>query len=391
MFMQTGEGGVIGTILWMGMFFVFMFLYPRLMLAQLLGQLEKSAAKLETLSEKSKKLIANKIDKKPSKNLKEDIARFVEFFVVNPSDIDPFGMVRKLDQMFRNMEDRFDYFVNRIVKKNLEEKQKINYGLRASISVNMLAKLVRHNVELIKKLKNLQLALILQMQMPLIERIARSEYRGVESFVNGYPVGDSIGTLAASELIGDLKTKKIAKDVIMAKRKIGDVNCVILRADGPGPRLGRFDEALKKLNRRYKFSRIITIDAKGKLEGEKTGKVVEGVGFAMGGPNPQREMIEDFILKKKIPLDVIGINVGLEEAISPMPKAVLDSLPDIKKALNRSLERSKSPVLICGIGNSCGIPKGKKALEETKKLIKKVAKREEKRKKIEEKKPWYKF
>ncbi len=387
---QLGQDGIWGTVIWFGMFFVLMFVYPKLMLKQMLMKLEKSALKLENLSKKGKKVVAKKITKNPSKKLIGEVDRFSEFFVVEPSNIDPQGLVYRTDQIIRNMEHRFERFVDSVSKKGQEEKQKINYGMRAAISVHMFAKIVRHNVEMVKKLNNLQLALMLQMQMPLIEKLAKSQYKGVESFVDGKPVGDSIGPLVAADLMGDAKTKEIAEDVIYAKKKIEGVNCHIIRADGPGPRLGRVDEALKKLSKNRKFKKIITIDAKGKLEGEKTGSVVEGVGFAMGGPNPQREMIENFVLEKKIPLDVIGVNVGFDEAIVPMPKGVIESIPEVKRAISRSLEDAKSPVLIAGIGNSSGVPKGSKKLKKVKKQAMKTAKKIEKEKEKKKQRPWYK-
>ena len=60
--------------------------------------------------------------------------------------------------------------------------------------MRQIAKIVRHNVELAKKFKNLQIAMILQMQLPIIEKIAESELKGAQAFVSGWPIGDSIGS-----------------------------------------------------------------------------------------------------------------------------------------------------------------------------------------------------
>src|SRR3989338_8063405 len=89
-----------------------------------------------------------------------------------------------------------------------------------------------------------------------------------------------------------------------------------MKAKGPSPHLGRDDEAIQKIMKKNKIVRVITIDAAQKLEGEKSGSVAEGVGFAMGGWG-QREMIESFLMPKKMPIDSIVVKVGMAEAIIP--------------------------------------------------------------------------
>ena len=136
----------------------------------------------------------------------------------------------------------------------------------------------------------------------------------------------------------------------------------------------RVDEAIDKIIKKHKIARIITIDAAQKLEGEKSGSVAEGVGFAMGGIG-QREMIENVLLPKKMPLDSIVIKVGMVEAIMPMKKEIYNSVPKVKKALEKSIERvsKKGKVIIIGVGNSCGIRDDSKAVAELKPIIDKLA------------------
>src|SRR3989338_3509729 len=119
------------------------------------------------------------------------------------------------------------------------------------------------------------------MQLPIIEKLAESELKGTEAFVNGWPIGDSIGPLVAASYIE--KSKDIAEEVAMGEAIIEGRKCFVLKAKGPAPHLGRMDEAIEAIMKKKKISRIITIDAALNLEGEKTGSVAEGVGFAMGG------------------------------------------------------------------------------------------------------------
>ena len=381
--MQTDA---FGTIIWFFMLFIFIFLYPRLMLSQMIYKIEQSARKMENMSRKANLLTARKADKNPTRELRKKIEDFTDFFVVEPSNIDPYGLVRKIDQVIRSMERRFTEFVSSITnKKSEKEKQELNYGLRAAIGLRQISKIVRHNVELAKKFKNLQIAMILQMQLPIIERIAKSELKGTEAFVNGWPIGDGIGALVSASLMD--KSREIAEDVVYGESRINGRKCLVLKAKGPAPHLGRIDEAINKIMSKHKISRFITIDASQKLEGEKTGSVAEGVGFAMGGL-AQREIIENVLLSKKKPIDSIVIKVGMEEAIMPMKKEIFKSLPKVEETIKMAVNRAKKneKVMIIGVGNSCGIGDNKKDIASLNKIIEKLNKKEKEEK---EKSGWF--
>jgi len=268
------------------------------------------------------------------------------------------------------------------------EQQELNYGLRAAIGLRQIAKMLRHFVEMSKKFKNLQIAMLVQMQLPMIEKIAESELKGSQAFLNGWAVGDSIGPLVAAELVE--KSKPVAEDVVLGQATIEGRRCFVLRATGPSPHLGRIDEAIEKLMARGKIDRVITIDAAQKLEGEATGSVAEGVGFAMGG-FAQREMIENALLEKKKPIDSIVVKVGMEDAIAPMKKEILDSVPATIEAVKDSVKRTPrgGSVLIIGVGNSCGIPDSKRELPRAKENILKIAKKIEKHEAQQKKGGWF--
>lgn len=361
----------IGSVIWFFLFFVFIFLYPRLMLSQLIYKIEQSCRKMEQMSESANAMVARKITSAPSAELKNKISAFSDFFVVEPSTIDPYGVVQRLDVLVRQMEWRFEEFVNDVANdKDAKERQELNYGLRAAMSLRQIAKIVRHNVELAKKFKNLQIAMILQMQLPIIEKIAESELKGTEAFVKGLPVGDSIGPLVAANLME--KPKFIAEDVVMDTTTIAGRTCFVMKATGPSPHLGRIDEALQAVMRKHRIERVITIDAALKLEGEKSGSVCEGVGFAMGGF--QRELIERTLLPKKIPLDSVVVKVGLMEAITPMKKEIYDAVPNVRTYVETAAKRVRKggKVIIIGVGNSSGIGDSRQAIKDVKPIVEKI-------------------
>ncbi|MFH0949120.1 MAG: DUF1512 family protein [Candidatus Aenigmatarchaeota archaeon] len=365
---------ILGTIVWFFMFFVFIFLYPRLMLSQLIYKIEQSARKMEQMSDAANRMVVRKIAKKPADEMKGKVKEFVDFFVVEPSSIDPYGLVKKIDVIVKQMESRFDEFVDNVAgDKGYKDRQEINYGLRAAMALNQISKIVRHNVELAKKFKNLQIAMILQMQLPIIEKIAESELKGTEAFVNGLPIGDSIGPLVAASMIDT--SREIAEDVVIGTKTIKGRKCFIMKAKGPAPHLGRIDDAIAWIMKRNKIDRIITIDAALKLEGEKSGSVAEGVGFAMGGF--QRELIESYLLPLKKPIDSIVIKVGLMEAIMPMKKEIFDSLQKANGYVEKAVERTKKggKIIIIGVGNSCGIGDTTKTMDDVKRMVIEIDKR----------------
>ncbi len=384
MMVQFLQTDILGTVVWFVILFVFIIIYPRIMLSQMIWKIEQSARRLEELSEKANGMCSKRTNAN-TKDMREKIDDFTDFFVVEPSSLDPYGVVQKIDQLIRQTEDRFTEFVDdHASEKSAIERQQLNYALRASIGLRQIAKIVRHNVELAKKFKNLQIAMIIQIQLPIIEKFAESELKGTECFLNGWPVGDSIGPMVAASLVDEMI--EISPGTMAGHTKIEGRECFVLKAKGPEPHLGRTDEAINKLMKKHSFARIITIDAGLKLEGEQTGRVAEGVGFAMGGYS-QRELIENTLLPKKKPIDGIIIKVGLFDAIAPMPKEVMDAMPKVKESIIRSVKRvnAKEKVLIIGVGNSSGIGDNKKAVEEAKNIIlkndKKAKEDEEKEKK----------
>jgi len=357
-----------------GMFFFF---YPRLMLSQIMWKLERTAEELESMSRDAKKFITLEISKKPDKKLKDSVSRFFEFFVITPVSLDPFGIVKKFDLIIQNEKQRFSYFVDQVSPgMEKEKKANIQMGLAGGIEMHMIAKIVRHYVEIIKQTKSYQIALMIQMQLPLVERIAKAVLKGTKTLARGEPVGDGVGPLVIAKLM-DNKTEEIEEDLLMSKVKIEGRNCFVMKAKGPGGRLGRPGKGVEKIMKKNKISRIITIDAAAKLEGEKTGSIAEGVGVAMGGPGVERSYIEDVAIKNNVPLDSIIVKMRPEEAIMPMRKAVKDAVPGVMDSLKDSLNRSKKGdnVIIVGVGNTSGVGNSKKEAKKTDEWVEKHEKK----------------
>jgi hypothetical protein len=366
-------GGTIGNIIWIILLIVMVFFGPQLMFYQIFWKLNQAASVFEGLTVGAKRIVIRKLSKNPTKELRDSVNHFLEFFIIEPVSLDPYGIVKKIDHIHLLSDKRFEYFVKNVAPQmNSEEQANLVMGISGAMSLNQIAKIVRHFVEIIRKTKNLQLALMLQMQLSLIEKISHALLKGTEALTNGWPIGDSIGPFVAANLIGTSKTREIEEDVLLSSKKIRGRDVLIIKAKGPGGRLGQLGRAVEGIIKRQKIAKIITIDAAAKLEGEKTGSIAEGIGVAIGGLGVDRAYIEDITTKKSIPLDSVVVKMAQEEAILPMKNEILHSTPRVIKLLEEDIERTKEKgkIIIVGVGNTSGVGNDKQAAEEAEKQVK---------------------
>ena len=391
-----GGGDMWSSVLWFVVFMVFMLFYPRLMVTQVLWKLDQSAQLVEGLTKKAKGAVLRRISKNPEPRLTQDVGNFLEFFAIGPINLDPYGLVNKLGYIMENYDERFDAFVDEVAPKaGKEEKENIKGGLSGAISLHGIAKIVRHYVELIRKTKNLQLAMVVQMQLPLIERLAAALLDGTEALSNGWPIGDSMGPFAVASMIGDARVREIEKGTVVATRRIAGRKVFIVKAKGPGSRVGKLDKAISAIVRRNKTAKIITIDAAVKLEGERTGSVAEGVGVAMGGIGVERARIEDVVVQRKIPIDSIVVKMSQEEAVQPVRAEMLAAIPRMTKAVEDRIKATRKPgaVIVVGVGNTSGVGNSRKDVAKAEQIARRnmaVMRKREQKLKEDEKKNWWK-
>ena len=388
-----GSGGSKSLIEWTFFIFLFMFVLPKLYFYQIFAKLDASARKLEDISKDGQNEVVKKTSKygKDKKEIRRVLSRFIDFFMVEPVNLDPYGILRKFEHLIDNTEHRFKQVAKEIApKSNDDEMMNVYMGLQAAVVIHTIAKVVRHYVELVKKFKNLQFALLLQMQLPMIEKLVESERKGLDTFLNGNAIGDGAGPLVVASMVSK-EGKEIAENVVTITDEKWGRKITFVKAKGPGGRLGKIGEAVKLICKKYKIAKIITVDAAAKLEGEKTGSVAEGTGVAMGGVGVQRAKIEEIAVGLNIPLDAIAIKMSQFEAISPMPEKVLNAIDDAKSLLKeRILDVKKGGhIVVVGVGNTCGIPNTNKNLklytDKIKKIERKLKKEEE-----EKNKGWFK-
>lgn len=379
------DDGLMSTIIWVVLALVFMVFGPRIMTTQAVLKLEREVFQLEDIADKSRLLVLHSVSKKPDKKLRKEIKNFMNFFAISPVSMDPYGLMKKIGNITKQSDQRIMYFVNEIVPNySFEEKQNVKNALVGAITTHTIAKIVRHYLELIKKYKMFQLAMVIQMQIPMIMRVSRASMKATHAFVDGVPIGDGAGPLVAASMIKGRASVYKEDEFAVYKTKIDGRTVWISKADGPGASTGYPGNFLTKFLKKNRINRIISVDAALKMEGEKTASIAEGVGVAMGGSGADRFDIEEIAVKKNIPLDAIAIKMSDEEALGPMKKSIFDSVPRAQERIRKAIKRSKKGdrILVIGVGNTCGVGNSYKSMAKTKeKLRKHVSKVEPKKKK----------
>lgn len=346
-------------LLFSGIMLVLLMFFSKYYMYRMIFEMEKVAATLEHYVTETVQLIAKTSKEKGGceTDPKDTIENTLEFFIIPPVDLDPYGIIKKIEHLLDKSEDRFEEITARIAPKSDEVwRAHIISLLKGGVGMNMIAKIVRHYVEFVKKTGNLQIAMLFQMNMPLIKKVAKAQMKGVQAIADGKPLGDGIGPLVAAHIM-DGNVYELAKNVVCSEIMVDTRKVFVIKAKGPGANLGKIGDAVSKICGENKISRIITIDASVKLEGEKTGKVAQGIGAAIGGFGPEKAKIEEAAVEKNIPLDAFAVKMSVEEAIAPLTKDIGEAVENALKLVKASMLAAKDEgaVLFIGVGNTCGI------------------------------------
>ncbi|RLI19171.1 DUF1512 domain-containing protein [Candidatus Bathyarchaeota archaeon] len=298
--------------------------------------------------------------------IREDPEKFLngllQFFIIEPVSDEPTNLMRRLEHLLDVRERRLKDSIRRVLPDLGDfARANVEIMIEAARALDQIYRTVRHYLILGEKTNNWVLIMQLELQMPQIVRLAETYFKALDAFKDGKPIGDGIGPLVAASLLNGAKVKEIVEDTVVGIVERKGRKLYVIKAKGPGGTVGKPGEALKRIvegELHGKVSRIIMIDAALKLEGEKTGEVIEGVGAAIGDPGPEKFKIESVAMKNNIPLDSIIIKQSLEEAITPMRKEISDAVEEVIRKIDRGLEeRTKEGdvVVIVGVGNTLGI------------------------------------
>jgi len=350
---------VIFTLL----FVVFVFYGQRIQMYIMVREVQNSLLRLKLLRDEGRKTAVNTIKDlgKPQADPTERVDQFLEYITIPPENMDPAGVVWKLEHILDVRDERYKDEV-KLMAPSADETNinNLENTLEAAAALNIIYKVIRHYYILGKKTLSLYIIMQIQMILPLIMREAEAYASALKAFAYGQPIGDGAGALVAAKLMYGHRKKKIEKDCVVAKVPIEGRTAYVIKAEGPGGNVGKPGEAIKRVIEENdgKIATVIMIDAALKLEGEKPGEVAEGVGAAIGGPGTEQYKIEESISKNKIPVHAVVIKEDIGDAVSPLRKEVFDAtevaLERVKRVIKEKTKEGDA-VIIAGIGNTIGV------------------------------------
>jgi len=360
-------GGIgIGTVVnaaYYVLIFVFIFYGGRIQSRVSLNSIGKSLSRLESMRDKARKEVVDYFKQKGSStgDVGDKVDRFLDYVTIMPVDMDPSGLVGKIEHVADTSDDRARAEIKSIINGadavSLSVAQNM---LELASGLNTIHKVVRHYYLLGKKTSSPMTLMQLQMSLPQIMEQADAMSKAMDSIKTGMPIGDGVGPLVASKFLGDAQKQSVAKDTVVGTTAFEGRTLYVLKAEGPMGYVGQPGVAMRRLVEEMKvpLAAIIMVDAAAKLEGEDTGEVVEGVGAAIGGLGVEKFQIEEVATKHDIPVYAVLVKEGELDVMATMKKEISEGAEKAVSLVKRIiLERTKAgeAVLLAGIGNTLGV------------------------------------
>ena len=360
---QDNIVAMILQVLWLAFFILYMFYGQKIQVKIMLKEIEGSLFRLKLMRDRGREIAISTIKSisKGNSDPTDRIDRLLEHVYIPPVDLDPSGIIRRLEHLINVRDFKFKEEVKLMVP-DADEAQINNLTnmIEAAMALNQIYKIVRHYYLIGKKTSSFYIILQLQMILPQIMMETKAYARALVAFKNGQPIGDGIGPLIAARLMRGSKSYEIVDDTVVGRVSLEGRVAYVLKAKGPGGNVGKPGEAIRQLleEKGGEISRIIVIDAAQKFEGEKPGEVVEGTGVAIGGPGVDKYKVEEVATKYKIPLSAILVKESIGDVVSTMRKEIADSVNEVIdriKRIVRETTKEGDSVIIAGIGNTIGI------------------------------------
>lgn len=336
---------------------------PRIQVYFALNDIGRGLARLKIMKDKSRKETVDYMTQvgKTSSDPTARVDQFLDYVTIMPVDLDPNGIVGKIDHVVTTKDDRIRAEVKGLVTENNPVIVSVSENLlEVASALNIIHKIVRHYYLLGKKTNSYFMLLQLQMIMPMIIQEADALISAVDTFKLAQPVGDGIAPVIVSRYMLGHDKQAIARDTVMSVSEYKGRRLYVMKAEGPMAYVGQPGVGMKHIIEEMgvKPSAIIMIDAALKLEGEKTGEIAEGVGAAIGGIGVEKFQIEEVAATHRIPIYAILVKQSILEAITAMRKEIAEATDKVVSILNRVIEektKEGDDVVIAGIGNTLGV------------------------------------
>ena len=360
-FGMSDDSNPIMMLIWILPIILFVFYGQRIQLYISSNEIKKSIDKLEKFRNETKIEFIDYIKKtlNPINDPTKKLESFFEYFTIMPVDLDPNGLIPKINHLVRSRDDFTRIHVRSLFNDISElEVTKVHNLLEVVTTLQLFHKATRHLYLTAKKQKNFPLILPLQMMIPFVMEEAEALKNAMYALKNGHPIGDGIGPMVVGEMMIETKKQEISFQTIFSESEYDGRKLLLVKAEGPNATVGRLGEAIEKIILQNKPDLIIMVDASLKLEGEDSASVAKGFGAAIGGIGTDRFQIEDVATKNKIPILAIVIKQSIYEALTIMTKEIADQAESVKLEIEdmiRDNTKNNQTVMIVGVGNTLGI------------------------------------
>lgn len=318
----------------------------------------KVLEELEMYRDDVEHMFLGKLTSSKTEQLENRFNTIKDFKFSAPTNLDPAGMVDKLEHVLDTSEHKFDRFIEKYADSEDEEDlADLNMAFKGVMGINQIHKVMKHFRQLIKKTKMFQLISMAQLMMPIYQELAEAQKEATRAFLDRAPIGDTIGPLVAAKLIksDEEELEEVAKNIVVSEEQIEENTVHVVKSKGPGARLGKYGDALEEIAEENELEAIITVDAAAKFEGEDTGTVSEGVGVMMGGPGVEKSKIEEVAVEHSIPLEGIIIKQSPAEASKPMKNPIYEAYRPAVQKTEDIVSEFDGDVAVVGVGNTSGV------------------------------------
>ena len=359
---MSDDSNPLMMLVWILPIILFVFYGQQIQLFVTSREIKKGIKKLDSFREESKTELINyvKNNLKAQNDPVKKIDKFLDYFTIMPVDMDPNGIVDKVQHTVRSREDYTREHVKSLSPEMTDiELTKVQTLLEIASSLQMIYKIINHMFLTAKKQNNYPLILPLQMILPFIMEQAEAMKEAIPAFKASQPVGDGIGPMVVGKMMLDNDKETVAFQTSLAKTDFENRQLFLLKAEGPGSTVGRPADGLEKIVSENKIDAIIMIDAALKMEGEDSALIAQGFGAAIGGIGTERFHIESVATAKNIPIFSIVIKQSVKEAITLMTKDIADTAETVSNQVYdmiRENTKSGESIVIIGVGNTSGVP-----------------------------------
>ncbi len=359
---QTDMNVILQTI-YSFAFIIYLFYAQKIQTLQMLRQIEVMLRKVKNVKEEARNQTVKTLVEigKPSGDIAPRVDRFIDFFSIGLENMDPVGIVDKMDHFLKTNKHIYEAEVKALAPNATPtERNNLENLVEVSQALNIYYKVIRHFYLLGKKTMNIYVIMPVHMLLPQLIQMVEAYASGIQAFQEGMPIGDSVGAIVAAKLMHGYNQRDIAEEIVAAEVPYEGRTLVVFKAKGPGGSVGNPDEGLINVleERQGKVKIIITIDAAGKLEGEPVGQVSEGIGAAIGGSGKEKFKMEEVTNRYKIPMHAIAIKQGMEHVVAPLIEPLFDATDKAVESVKRIILDYTEPgdtVVIAGIGNTIGV------------------------------------